>query len=257
SCLIDNRQSAKALSKVCASYNISLEVFIDLNVGMNRTGIDPTHAILLIEDCENLPGIKVKGLHGYDGHIRDKDLALRKKNCDASFEAVIHLQRQVKDKFNKDLVIVAGGTPTYPIHSARKDVECSPGTLIYWDQGYADILAEQHYLFAALVLTRVISKPGPGIICVDLGHKAIASENPITSRVTFLNAPDLMPTGHSEEHMVLNFNGPDHYAVGDVLFGVPFHICPTVALHDRPAVVEHNEVVGYWHTISRNRLITV
>lgn len=257
SCLIDNINTAKHLSEICQQQNLSIPVFIDLNVGMNRTGIIPADAFSLFENCQPLKGIFITGLHAYDGHIRDVDLNTRKKRCDEAFATVLSLQQRIKSQFGKDLTIVAGGTPTYSIHCKRKEGECSPGTFIYWDQGYKTLLGEQHYLFAALVVTRIVSKPAPDTICIDLGHKAIASENPLSDRVTFLNAPNLQPVGHSEEHMVLKIEGTNDYQVGDVLYGVPFHVCPTVALHDRAAIVEKNNRLEFWNTLSRNRKITI
>jgi len=94
--------------------------------------------------------------------------------------------------------------------------------------GYQRILPEQPFVFAALVITRVISKTDRGYVCVDLGHKSIASENSIDSRVFFLNAPELQPIGHSEEHMVVRAPATNSYKVGDVLFGVPFSHLPNV-----------------------------
>ena len=74
--------------------------------------------------------------------------------------------------------VVVGGTPTFPLHAKRADVECSPGTAVFWDWGYTTRLPDMDFLPAALVLTRVISKPATNLLCLDLGHKAIASENP-------------------------------------------------------------------------------
>jgi D-serine deaminase-like pyridoxal phosphate-dependent protein len=257
SCLIDNIDTAKHLSGIFQRGNTSLPVFIDLNVGMNRTGISPANALLLFENCRTLKGISIIGLHAYDGHIRDTDFNLRKKRCDEAFALVLSLRQEIKNNFNKELTIVAGGTPTYSIHCKRREAECSPGTFIYWDQGYKENLAEQDYSCAALVVTRIISKPTSNTICVDLGHKSIASENPLSHRVTFLNASNLQPIGHSEEHMVFKVEDGKDYNVGEVLYGVPYHICPTVALHDRATIVENNSIVEYWNTVSRNRKITI
>ncbi|MEO8474553.1 MAG: D-TA family PLP-dependent enzyme [Chryseolinea sp.] len=256
-CLIDNISTANDLSGIFVRHGLKLRLFIDVNVGMNRTGILPNDAVLLFDQCQTLPGIQIVGLHGYDGHLRDTDLQVRKAKCDESFKLVTDLQQAIKTKFNTELIIVAGGTPTYSIHKNRLHVECSPGTFIYWDKGYSDILKEQQYLYAALVITRVVSKPAEDIICVDLGHKSIASENPLSSRVFFLNAPNVTPIGHSEEHLVLKVDGDEKFKIGDVLYGVPFHICPTVALHQRPAVVKDGVVKTYWNTVSRSRMITV
>lgn len=257
SCLVDNFETAEALSGIFALHRRSIDVFIDLNVGMNRTGIRPADALVLIKKCGSLKNIAVKGLHAYDGHIRDADFESRKKNCDSAFHDVLQLQQDVEKQLGQKLVIVAGGTPTYSIHSQRREVECSPGTFVYWDKGYEEVLGEQKYVFAALVVTRVISRPAADTICVDLGHKAIAAENPLVNRVRFLNAPNLQPIGQSEEHMTLKTTGDSVYEVGYVLYGVPYHVCPTVALHDRPAVVVNHQVTGYWLTESRNRTITI
>jgi len=257
SCLIDNAPAAKALSDLFNSYDFRLPVFMDLNVGMNRTGIRPNDAFSLYDIVHSFKGIDVIGLHAYDGHIRDSDLSTRKRRCDEVFSQVNELQQQIKNKFNTELTIVIGGTPSYSVHSMRSTGECSPGTFIYWDKGYADMLKEQQFSFAALVVSRVISKPSADVICVDLGHKSIASENPITQRVYFLNGPNLTPIGHSEEHMVFKVAEGRSYDVGDVLYGVPFHICPTVALHDRAAVVENNKITGHWNNVSRSRKITI
>lgn len=251
SCLIDNESSAKQLSSVFQ--DTPLGYFIDVNVGMNRTGIVPEKIVPLYHAIEGLPGIVLRGLHAYDGHFRDVDYAKRKQQCDAAFAPLLPLKSQLEQISGLTLTVVAGGSPTYPIHAERGDIECSPGTFIYWDKGYEQILPEQKFIHAAIVLTRVISKPAPGIICVDLGHKAIAAENPLPSRVMFLNGPGLEPTGHSEEHMVLKNTGGHEYEVGDALYGVPYHVCPTIALHDTVKVVRDGAVMETWQTESRNR----
>lgn len=255
SCLVDDLETASAISSGAVGYNVALDVYIDLNVGMNRTGIVPAKALALVQACAPLRGIRIAGLHAYDGHLRDRDYETRKKNCDAAFAAVETLQQEIALTACKKLPIIAGGTPTFSIHCKRSEVECSPGTFIYWDKGYDDLLPEQDFEFAALIMARVISKPAENIICTDLGHKAIASENPITQRVYFLNAPDLEPVGHSEEHMV--FRSSRSYNIGDVLYGVPHHICPTVALYDQAVVVVNQSAKGHWFNISRNRKITI
>ncbi len=254
-CLIDNIKIATALAALFDSQAMSVPVYIDLNVGMNRTGIAPGEAFELAKHCTSLKGLELKGLHAYDGHIRDTDFTLRRKRSDEAFAQVEELRNRIKNELNNLLDVVVGGTPTYSVHVLRSNVECSPGTFIYWDKGYEAILQEQKYLHAAVVITRVISKPAAGIICVDLGHKSIASENPLTNRVSFINAPDVTPVGHSEEHMVLKYGEGDNFEVGDVLYGIPYHVCPTVALYERTAVATEGKVTEWWMTESRNKRI--
>jgi D-threonine aldolase len=256
-CLLDNEITANELSKEFIAEKRIARVFIDLNVGMNRTGIAPENGFELFRHCSSLRGIQPVGLHVYDGHIRDEDFNTRKQRCDGSFSRVTALQMQCEKELSLKLIIVAGGTPTYSVHAKRKNIECSPGTFIYWDKGYENILHEQKYLHAAVVVTRIISKPSAGVVCIDLGHKSIASENPLDQRVYFLNADDVSPVAHSEEHMVLRTQDDTSHHVGDVLYGVPFHVCPTIALYERTAVVEGGKVTDWWMTTSRNRKITV
>jgi D-threonine aldolase len=257
SCLVDNLAAGQHLSHVFQRASLTISLYIDLNVGMNRTGVLPGAAFDLYIALLDLPGIVVAGLHAYDGHLRDTDLAVRTAKCNEAFSSVAALRDTIIGKTGITPRIIAGGTPTFPIHAQRPDVECSPGTFVYWDKGYQSILQEQPFLFAALVVSRVVSLPTADTICVDLGHKSIASESPLNNRVYFLNAPELVPEGHSEEHLILRAGAGHRYQVGDILYGVPHHICPTVALHDRAAIVEDGQWNQFWYTHARDRYLTV
>lgn len=258
SCLVDNARSVSDLSSLASEYQEDIGVFIDLNVGMNRTGISPDEdAFALHSHIVASNGLVFLGLHAYDGHLRDPDLAVRKEKCDEAFKPVEALAKRIAESSKKNPTIIAGGTPTFPIHAKRPGVEASPGTFIFWDKGYQQLLAEQPFEFAALVVTRVISRPAERIITVDLGHKSIASENSLNQRVHFLNAKGLTPVGHSEEHLVLHTDENNSMSPGDALYGVPHHICPTVALHDEAAVCSDGEVNGFWPILSRKRKINI
>ena len=257
SCFIDDALNAENISNIFSANNIRVDVYIDLNVGQNRTGIKPVNAYNLFEACEDFKGINIAGLHAYDGHIRDTDVNERKQNADAAFNLAIALAKKIESSFNKKLKIVAGGSPTFPVHAQRKDVECSPGTFVFWDHGYKTQFPDEPFNYAALVITRVISVVDENTICIDLGHKSIAAENVIEKRVYFLNAENVQPVGQSEEHLVLKVEDASLYKVGDVLYGVPYHICPTVALYERGVVVENNEAVDEWKVVARDRKINV
>lgn len=257
SCLIDNIDTATALSNHFLSNGKVLPVYIDLNVGQNRTGIVPEKALALYEAAAALPGIELKGLHAYDGHIHHPNLEERKKIVDAGYAAVEKLAAAITDKGFGTPILVAGGTPGFPIHAKRKDIECSPGTFIFWDQGYLNECAEQPFVPSALLLTRVVSLPDATKICVDLGHKSVSAENELTKRVYFLNAPELKPVSQSEEHLVLEAGAHHHYKVGDILYGIPHHICPTVALYERAITIEQGVVSGEWKILARDRNIGI
>lgn len=258
SCLFDNRQTLEMYSALAAEGQQNVSVYLDLNVGMNRTGIAPgVEALDLYRWADQQNGVDLEGLHVYDGHIRVADLEERTRLCNEAFvpveKMILELLRQGFEKPK----IVAGGSPTFPIHANNPEVEASPGTFIFWDVGYAGMLKELPFRFAALVMTRVISKPAAGLICVDLGHKSIASENELKKRVFFLNAPSLVPVSQSEEHLVLDAGDGHSFRVGDVLYGVPYHICPTCALYERSYVIEDGRKTGEWLVAARDRQIEV
>ncbi len=258
SCLVDNIAAAKKISVLAADHNLKIPVYIDLNIGMNRTGITTGDSTTeLYKSCEKLTGIQPVGLHAYDGHIRIADIAKRTIECDKAFEPVLEIQRLLFHDGFAEPIIIAGGSPTFPVHAKRKNIECSPGTFIYWDRGYQQSFEEQHFLTAALVIARIISLPGERKLCLDLGHKSIAAENNLDNRVYFLNAPGLKFISQSEEHLVVETSDDHSYKIGEVFYGLPVHICPTVALYERALIIENNEVSGEWKIIARDRKINV
>ena len=258
SCLVDNSATARQLSEQAVTAGLTVRVYVDLNVGMNRTGMAPGGAVLtLYAELDQLPGVRPMGLHAYDGHLRNPDLAIRTAQCDAAFWPVQLLRDTLSARGFASPILVVGGSPTFPIHARRPGVECSPGTFIYWDKGYQTGLPEQPFQPAALVVGRVVSLPDSTKLCVDIGHKSVAAEGELSQRVWFLNAPDLVAVGQSEEHLVLEAGVGHTYKIGDVLYGLPNHICPTVALYERAHVVENRSVTGEWLTLSRDRTITI
>lgn len=90
-----------------------------------------------------------------------------------------------------------------------------------------------------------------------MGHKAISSENPIDKRIRFLNHDDLKLVSQSEEHGVIETSDWDNYKVGDILLGVPYHVCPTVNLYDEAQIIENNKWIDTWKIEARKRKITV
>jgi len=263
SCLIDNPEAATAMGATFAAAGLTVPVYLDINVGMDRTGIAPDkEAVVLYELAVRTAGITPVGLHAYDGHIRDTDLAERTRKCDEGFAKIEALRAAIAvggEVRASGLTIIVGGSPTFPVHAKRaSEIQCSPGTFVYWDKGYADGFPDQPFQPAALVVARVISLRGDSRLCVDLGHKSIAAENELTRRVFFINGPQLRAVGQSEEHLVVEAGAGHNYRIGDIFYGVPFHVCPTVALYDRAQVVENGRVTGtVWKNIARDRSITV
>ena len=257
STIADDADAVRALSAAAAGAGLRIRVLLDLDCGMHRSGIAPgAGAAEIYRLMSSLPGLEPGGFHAYDGHIHDRDAAIRAKACEAAFAPVQVLREEVSSAGMLVPTVVAGGTPTFPMHARRPDVECSPGTCVFWDFGYATKLPDVDFLPAALLLTRVISKPGPNRLCLDLGHKAVASENP-HPRVQLLEVPDAKAVSHSEEHLVIETARADEFAVGSCLYGIPWHVCPTVALHSEVVVVKNGRAETKWRIVARERKLTI
>lgn len=255
STLIDNFSVAEMIDKVCQDKGIRLDIYLDINNGNNRTGILPIEAPILIEKCTHLKNIRLKGFHVYDGHIHFPDFEERKMKCDEDYMKIEDAVETYINLFNVSPIIIAGGSPTFPIHAERPEVICSPGTTLFWDAGYGEKFEEMPFVQAAVLITRVISIPKEGILCLDLGHKSVASENPLENRVRFLNGEGLIPISQSEEHLIVKSSLNTNFKIGDIIYALPYHICPTTALYNEVAVVEDKNVVTYWKVAARGRKI--
>ena len=256
STIADDAETVGNLAQAAQAAGVTLPVWLDLDVGMGRTGIVPGQAAAtLYKLIGQLPGVEPAGLHLYDGHLHEGDPAKRL----AKWQTMMDRVRPFRTGLEADGLpvpgVVGGGTPTFPFHAQHTDHECSPGTTLLWDYGYRDAFPDLEYQNAAVLLTRVISKPGSDCITLDLGHKAVAAENP-HPRVQFTGLDNAEPVVHSEEHLTLRTPEARRFNVGDCLYGIPRHICPTVALYDRAHVIRGGKLTDQWQVTARARKLT-
>jgi D-serine deaminase-like pyridoxal phosphate-dependent protein len=253
SCIADNENDIERISELAVKTGLETEVWLDINNGMNRTGIIPgSEAIEMFRRISSSRKLIAAGLHVYDGHLHEPDPDKRKMLCREAFLPVARMISELeKDGFG-EIKVIAGGSPSFPVHSEYAKSELSPGTTLLWDYISSSSFRDLNFQHAALLLTRVISKPAPGLLCLDLGHKAIASEMP-QPRVKLFAIADYQITGHNEEHMVIKTPVAKNYRTGDVLYGVPFHVCPTIDRHDVAHIIRNNTFTETWDIEARRR----
>lgn len=261
STIIDHPNQLVQLSAVLSDANQAIDVLIDLNVGMNRTGIAPgADADELYSRLATSPGVRPGGFHAYDGHNNAESLAEREASARATLSTVLAMRERHERAGRPVPRIVSGGTPGFPGYAPVRDVpglECSPGTYVLHDLGYGSKYPDLGIVPAAVFVTRVVSRPTPNRVTFDLGNKAIAADPPLAKRVYLLDFPDYTIVMHSEEHLVVETAGADRYQPGDVVYAIPSHVCPSVALHREALVAEGNRVVGRWTIAARDRFLTV
>jgi D-serine deaminase-like pyridoxal phosphate-dependent protein len=203
STVVDEPGALQALADRRRRGRARLEVLLDLDVGQHRTGIAPgPAAVALYRELAAAPSLKAGGLHAYDGHLSQSDPTARAAACAEAFAPVAALREPIARAGPAGAASGGGRNADLPHARRARNVQCSPGTCVLWDASYAGKLADLDFSPAAVLLTRIVSKPGGNRLCLDLGHKAVASEMP-HPRVVFPDLPDAQFITHSEEHLVL------------------------------------------------------
>jgi D-threonine aldolase len=257
----DHPAPARALSDAMQAAGQKVTVLIDIDVGQHRTGLPADEqALALYETLARLPGLLPGGMHVYDGHNHQEDLTERQAAVRALLGPVLALREQMERKGLPVPRLIVGGTPTFPVFAALDlpGIECSPGTCVLHDNGYGTRFQDLGgFIPAALVLSRVVSKPLSNRLTLDVGTKAIASDPPAGKRCILLNVPDAVPILQNEEHYVVDTPTAERFNPGDVVYVMPTHICPTCAWHKQAHVVENGAVTETWDIIARDRVLSI
>lgn len=259
----DSAAGVSGLSTAATSAGVEVATMIDFDCGMHRTGAAPEAATSIVRQILDAPGLVFAGVHAYDGHIHDTSLETRREKFDAAMAETERFLAELEADGIDVPLVVSGGSPTFAMHaehaaSSGRLWECSPGTTLLWDAGYDARHAELGFEPAAFLLTRVVSHPGKDLVCLDLGHKAVAAENPLDRRVVFPDLPEVRFLSQSEEHLVVTLPGHSTCPIGSEVIGIPIHVCPTVALYQRARIIREDRVTDEeWEITARDRRIGV
>lgn len=240
-----------------------LGVFIDINSGMNRTGIEEAHAeaVCDLARATGEEGLEFRGLHYYDGHLRSTDEIERTKTAHQGYERLLEIARQVERSGIRVPEVITAGTPTLPcaasfagFRNASFVHRISPGTVVYADASMLEQLPEKYgYRPAVLVMTRVVSHPREGIVTCDAGHKTVSADSGVPTCVV-VGHSELTPLSPSEEHLPVQVAaGQAGPRVGEVLFLLPRHICPTVNNFDHALVARNGAIEAVEEVSARGR----
>ena len=220
-------------------------VFVDLNPGMDRTGLPPG-SIDQIREVVTAAGPRLRGLHWYDGHRYEADQGLRRSRVHSGYADLVALMGAVD--LPDSLEVITAGTPAFLAAAERGPLQevkgvthrLSPGTVVFHDARSAEQNPDLDLRPAAVVLARVVSHPGPARVTCDAGSKSVAAEagDPI-ARV--IGHPELEAETPSEEHLPLRVTSGERPARGTILSLAPYHVCPTVNLAEEALWLEDGE----------------
>ena len=243
------------LARVATRREQTLQVMLDLDVGMHRTGIGfgpDAEGLYRLVDAH--PYLQAAGLHLYDGHNNYSDVVEREAQAQEHIESLEVFKQQIESAGMTVPYVVAGGSWSFPYYARTEGMYGSPGTFVYWDAGYAHDMSDMPFRCAALILTQVVDIfPEAGTITTDLGCKGISSDLLIEERAVLLGHDKAEMVWQSEEHAMFRIAG-ELPAVGDYLLAVPGHICPTTIRYPGSHVIDANgKVVDYYLHTARDR----
>ena len=238
-------------------------VFLDINPGMNRTGIEQSRSDKIVALARAIAdsGLEFRGLHYYDGQFGGVAEGERMKAAHRGYDRLLEIVSDLERSGINVQEVITSGTPTFPCSLSYEGFRrgkfvhrVSPGTVVYCDASSLEQLPKEYgYRPAALVLTRVVSSPHPGIITCDAGHKAVSADAGVPTCVA-VGHPELTPLSPSEEHLPLAVKeGSAAPQVGEALYLIPRHVCPTVNNFDCALLVRDGEVKSVESVSARGR----
>jgi D-serine deaminase-like pyridoxal phosphate-dependent protein len=250
-------------SHIEAWQGTGVDLFIDVNPGMNRTGIDEDRVdeIIQVGRAIRNAGLVFRGLHYYDGHLSSIALPERERIAHKGYDRLMEIVGAFERAQIKIGELITAGTPSFPctlsysafargafIHRA------SPGTVLYNDcSSLAQLPPEYGYLPAAIVVTTVVSHPAPGRFTCDAGHKTISADSGIPT-CCVIGHPEFLPSKPSEEHLPVDVSiEAPAPIIGEALYLVPRHICPTVNNFDHALLVIDGKISGVEPVTARGR----
>ena len=236
-------------AQIAAAAPPELGLYVDLNPGMNRTGV-PEGDTPSLRAIARAAGERLRGLHFYDGHLHQADRDERRRVAHAGYERLLELRALVEAEGARIRELVTSGTPSFP-HALEFEpfdelADCvhrvSPGTVVFHDGRTEQDVPELPLLPAAQVMARVVSHPAPGIATCDAGSKSIAAEAGDPCAFV-LGRPGLVARTPNEEHLPLEVRDGERPERGEVLQLVPRHVCPTTNLAEEAVLIEDGRVL--------------
>jgi D-serine deaminase-like pyridoxal phosphate-dependent protein len=238
-------------------------IFLDINPGMNRTGIDQTEREKVVSVARTVAGagLQFRGLHYYDAQYGSVPENERGRETHRGYDRLLEIVSELERSGISVAEVITAGTPTFPCSLSYEGFRggnfvhrVSPGTIVYCDAtSLQQLPSEYGYHAAALVVTRVVSRPHSGMVTCDAGHKAVSADAGVPTCVV-LGHPELTPLSPSEEHLPMAVaKGAASPQIGDVLYLVPRHVCPTVNNFDYALLVRDGKIEAGEKVSARGR----
>ena len=252
--VVDHRDSIDLLDFALREKNLSMDVLVDLNVGLNRTGVNPANALELADHIRSRPSLRIRGIQAYAGqvqHIRSyEDRKTASHQCLQDAVSVFH---ELQARVETCTIFSASGTGTFDIDLAIPEItELQVGSYACMDTEYLAIgSANDPTLFTSFspalrVLTSVVSGNQKGFVTVDAGLKSLYKDGGVPQII----GPDYAGMEYAwfgdEYGKVTSPDGIKIPSIGANLELVTSHCDPTINLFDCFYLTRGDDVEGTW-----------
>ena len=254
---VDDASNVGALEAACGRAGATLEVYVEIEVGMRRCGAAPGEpALALARAVAAAPHLRFAGLQAYHGRAQHlRSIEERRAVIGRAADAARTTRRLIEAAGIPCPVVTGAGSGTFmfEVESGAWD-EIQPGSYVFMDADYArnewaaPLPRFEHSLF---VLATVMSRPGDRLAIVDAGLKASSVDSGMPA---VWQRPGLSCTGASDEHGWVEAEAGAAPRLGEKLLLVPGHCDPTVNLYDWYVCVRAGRVEALWPITARGAL---
>jgi len=245
---IDNAKNAQDLSCAAQAAGSKLHVVIEVDVGMGRGGVrSAPEAVRLAEHLAKLPGLRFRGIQGYEGHcMLEPDRSVRIQKAHAAMDYIGTVIDALSAGGFSCEVVSAGGTGTYDITGNNPRVtEIQAGSYVFMDKMHGNLVPG--FSNGLTVLGTVIIEHGNTIV-LDSGRKSVGIDFVLPSLVDY---PFYQARFFAEEHALFDVDERCRLKLGDTAELIPGYAPTTVNLYDVYHVVEKGVVTDIWPIIPR------
>ncbi|MCK9486440.1 MAG: alanine racemase [Dehalococcoidia bacterium] len=241
---VDDEANLRQISDAASAAGVNVDVLVDVNVGADRCGVTPEAAPALARLVLDLPGVSLRGLMGYEGHVmgmqaEDKE-AESGKAADVLHQAIAALRAEGIEP----RVVSGGGTGNYWIASALGALtEMQAGGGVLMDLTYGERMKVPGHRQALHLTAQVVSTKTPGRAIADAGWKAMGMH---TGLPAVVSPPGLSVRGLNAEHTILDRTDESPVEPGQRVTLVPHYSDSTVLLHRQMYAVRDGRVEEAW-----------
>jgi D-serine deaminase-like pyridoxal phosphate-dependent protein len=253
----------RGLSAAAVRAGSQIEIRIEFESGLGRSGAPRSEVLRLCRLAEELPGLQLNGLMTYRSVMFPGSQG--KSHAEIGREEgelLVEVAQEMRAAGIEIKELTGGSTPTGKYSSAVEGIsEVRPGTYVFNDYICEHWGSAEYSDCALSILTTVVSRPTQSTATVDGGSKTFAGDLwPANvglqgyARAAGENAPiDAYVVKMSEEHGVAQLGDGIDWKIGERIAWHPIHVCTTVNLSDELIGVRGERVEVVWPVAARGK----